>query len=62
MIELILENRIYDIGYVFNASWGGHVGTIASKFMDGKTNVASAKPNTFKKSMSKTLKSFDIET
>ena len=62
MIELILENRIYDIGYVFNASWGGHVGTIASKFMDGKTNVASVRPNTFKKSMSKTLKSFDIET
>lgn len=61
MIELILANRIYDLGYVFEASWG-YVGTIAGKFMDGKTNVASTKPNNFKKQMSKTLKMFDVDT
>lgn len=61
MIELILANRIYDLGYVFEASWG-YVGTIAAKFMDGKTNVASTKPNSFKKQMNKTLKTFDIDT
>ena len=62
MIELILANRIYDIGYVFDASWGGFVGLIANKYMDGKTNVASTKPNAFKKQMSKTLKKFDVDT
>ena len=61
MIELILDNRIYDLGYVFDASWGGYVSRIASKFMDGKTNVASTKPNSFKKQMEKTLEKFDIE-
>jgi hypothetical protein len=61
MIELILANRIYDIGYVFDASWGGFVSQIANKFMDGKTNVASAKPNSFKKQMSKTLDKFEID-
>ncbi|MBO5757832.1 MAG: hypothetical protein J6S28_09050 [Clostridia bacterium] len=61
MIELILANRIYDIGYVFDASWGGFVSQIANKFMDGKTNVASAKPNSFKKQMSKTLDRFEID-
>ena len=61
MIELILENRIYDLGYVFDASWGGYVTQIALKFMDGKTNVASTKPNTFKREMNKTLKTFDID-
>ena len=62
MIDLILENRIYDLGYVFNVSWGGYVGAIANKFMTGQTNVASTKPNSFKKAMSKTLKNFDIDT
>lgn len=61
MIELILNNRIYDIGYVFDAAWGGYVSQIAGKFIDGTTNVASTKPNTFKKQMSKTLAKFDIE-
>lgn len=61
MIELILANRIYDLGYVFEASWG-YVGTIAGKFTDGKTNVASTKPTSFKKQMSKTLKMFDVDT
>ena len=61
MIELILENRIYDLGYVFEASWGNYVGQIAGKFIDGKTNVASTKPNSFKKQMNKTLKNFDID-
>ena len=61
MIELILDNRIYDLGYVFEAAWGGYVGQIASKFIDGKTNVASTKPNTFKKQMNKTLEKFDID-
>ncbi len=62
MIDLILANRIYDIGYVFDASWGGYVGQIANKYMDGKTNVASTKPNSFKKQMGKTLAKFDIDT
>ena len=61
MIDLILANRIYDLGYVFDATWGGYVGTIANKFMDGKTNVASTKPNNFKKQMNKTLAKFDID-
>ena len=61
MIELILENRVYDLGYVFEASWGNYVGQIAGKFIDGKTNVASTKPNSFKKQMSKTLNNFDID-
>ena len=62
MIELILANRIYDLGYVFEQAWGGYVGQIAGKFIDGKTNVASTKPNSFKKQMDKTLKKFDIDT
>ena len=62
MIELILANRIYDLGYVFDASWGGYVGQIANLYIDGKTNVASKKPNTFKKQMNKTLSKFDIDT
>ena len=62
MIELILENRVYDLGYVFNGSWGGYVGVIAGKFITGQTNVASTKPNTFKKQMGKTLAKFDIDT
>ena len=62
MIELILANRVYDLGYVFEASWGTYVGQIAGKFIDGKTNVASTKPNSFKKQMDKTLKKFDIDT
>ena len=62
MIDLILANRIYDIGYVFDASWGGYVGQIANKFMDGKTNVASTKPKSFQKQMDKTLAKFDIDT
>ncbi len=62
MIELILANRIYDLGYVFEASWGGYVGQIANKFVDGKTNVASTKPNSFIKQMNKTLAKFDIDT
>ncbi len=61
MIELILANRIYDIGYVFDASWGGYVGQIANKYMDGKTNVASTKPNSFIRQMSKTLDKFEID-
>jgi hypothetical protein len=61
MIDLILANRIYDLGYVFDTSWGNFVNTIASKFMDGKTNVASTKPNNFKKQMNKTLAKFDID-
>ena len=62
MIELILENRIYDLGYVFDGSWGGYVNQIAAKFISGKTNVASTKPNSFKKQMSKTLAKFDVDT
>lgn len=62
MIDLILANRIYDIGYVFDASWGGYVSQIANKFMDGKTNVASTKPKSFQKQMDKTLAQFDIDT
>ena len=62
MIDLILANRIYDIGYVFDASWGGYVSQIAGKYMDGKTNVASTKPNSFKKQMGKTLDKFEIDT
>ena len=61
MIELILENRIYDLGYVFDAAWGGHVSKIANLFVTGKTNVASIKPNSFQKQMSKTLAKFDID-
>ena len=61
MIELILDNRIYDIGYVFDASWGGYVGAIAAKYIDGKTNVASKKPTSFTRQMKKTLSMFDIE-
>ena len=61
MIDLILANRIYDLGYVFDTSWGNFVSTIANKFMDGKTNVASTKPNNFKKQMNKTLTKFDID-
>ena len=62
MIELILANRIYDLGYVFDASWGNHVNQIASLYLTGQTNVASKKPNTFKKQMAKTLDKFDIDT
>ncbi len=61
MIDLILANRIYDLGYVFDSAWGGYVYKIAEKFMDGKTNVASTKPNNFKKQMNKTLAMFDID-
>ncbi|MBQ1232473.1 MAG: hypothetical protein IIX86_02975 [Clostridia bacterium] len=61
MIELILANRIYDLGYVFDTSWGNYVYNIANKFMDGKTNVASTKPNNFKKQMGKTLDKFEID-
>ena len=61
MIELILANRIYDLGYVFDTSWGNYVNNIANKFMDGKTNVASTKPNNFKKQMGKTLDKFEID-
>ena len=61
MIELILANRIYDLGYVFDASWGNHVNQIASLYLTGQTNVASKKPNTFKKQMAKTLTKFEID-
>lgn len=61
MIELILANRIYDLGYVFDPAWGNFVSNIANKFMDGKTNVASTKPNNFKKQMNKTLDKFEID-
>lgn len=62
MIELILANRIYDLGYVFDSAWGNYVYSIASKYIDGKTNVASTKSNSFKKQMGKTLSKFEIDT
>ena len=61
MIELILNNRIYDLGYVFNDSWGGYVGQIAGKYVSGQTNVASTKPTSFVKQMNKTLAKFDVD-
>ena len=61
MIELILNNRIYDLGYVFNDSWGGYVGQIADKYIKGQTNVASTKPTSFVKQMNKTLAKFDVD-
>ena len=61
MIELILANRVYDLGYVFESAWGSYVGQIAGKFIDGKTNVASVKPKSFQNQMKKTLSKFDID-
>lgn len=59
MLEMIMNNRIYDLGYVYDSSLSGYVNRIANKFMDGKTDVASVKPNSFIKQLQKLIKQFE---